>query len=132
MTILTIVLNVLLIPPFGTVGAAMGTIASSTIVAAFGIRQLFSTGSVINFHRGMDTKPDFVIIRSLFRYGLPTGVQGIAIDRAGTVLRFIGSLEHRRCAGRPRLAIPSCLAITDVCGLMRGRDNAVRIWCRNP
>ena len=44
MTILTIVLNVLLIPIFGTVGAAMGTIASSTIVAVFGIRQLFAAG----------------------------------------------------------------------------------------
>ena len=99
MTILTIVLNVLLIPPFGTVGAAMGTIASSTIVAAFGIRQLFSAGSVINFHRGMDTKPDFAIIRSLFRYGLPTGVQGIAMNVAGILLlRFIGSLEHSAAA----------------------------------
>jgi putative MATE family efflux protein len=99
MTILTIVLNVLLIPPFGTVGAAMGTIASSTIVAGFGIRQLFSAGSVINFHRGMDTKPDLAIIRSLFKYGLPTGVQGIAMNIAGILLlRFIGSLEHSAAA----------------------------------
>jgi len=99
MTILTIVLNVLLIPPFGTVGAAMGTIASSTIVAAFGIRQLFSAGSVINFHRGMDTKPDLAIIRSLFRFGLPTGVQGIFMNIAGIMLlRFIGSLEHSAAA----------------------------------
>jgi len=99
MTILTIVLNVLLIPPFGTVGAAMGTIASSTIVAGFGIRQLFSAGSVINFHRGMDTKPDLAIIRSLFKYGLPTGVQGIAMNIAGIMLlRFIGSLEHSAAA----------------------------------
>ena len=34
MTVLTIVFNVMLIPAFGTVGAALGTIASSTIVAA--------------------------------------------------------------------------------------------------
>ena len=99
MTILTIVLNVLLIPAFGTVGAAFGTIASSTIVAAFGIRQLFSSGSVINFHRGMDTKPDFAIIRQLFRFGLPTGVQGIFMNVAGILLlRFIGSLEHSAAA----------------------------------
>jgi len=99
MTILTIVLNVLLIPPFGTVGAAFGTIASSTIVAGFGIRQLFSAGSVINFHRGMDIKPDLAIIRSLFRFGLPTGVQGIAMNIAGILLlRFIGSLEHSAAA----------------------------------
>ena len=34
MTVLTIVFNVVLIPVFGTVGAAFGTIASSTIVVA--------------------------------------------------------------------------------------------------
>ena len=99
MTILTIVLNVLLIPVFGTVGAAMGTIASSTIVAAFGIRQLFSANSVIHFHRGMDTKPDLGIIKSLFRFGLPTGLQGIFMNIAGIMLlRFVGSLEHSAAA----------------------------------
>jgi putative MATE family efflux protein len=99
MTILTIVLNVLLIPIFGTLGAALGTIASSTIVAAFGIRQLFAPGSVIHFHRGMDLAPDFAIIRSLFRFGLPTGVQGIAMNVAGILLlRFVGSLQHSAAA----------------------------------
>src|SRR5688572_7259050 len=99
MTVLTIVLNVLLIPVFGTVGAALGTIASSTLVAAYGIRQLFVPGSVIQFHRGMDTAPDFDIIRSLFRFGLPTGVQGIAMNIAGIMLlRFVGSLEHSAAA----------------------------------
>src|SRR6187401_1500203 len=48
MTVLTIVLNVLLIPRFGTIGAAMGTIASSTTVAAYGIWRLFAPGSVIH------------------------------------------------------------------------------------
>ena len=37
MTVLTIVFNVILIPMFGTIGAALGTIASSTIVAIYGI-----------------------------------------------------------------------------------------------
>ena len=35
------------------------------------------------------------MIRSLFRFGLPTGVQGIAMNIGGVfLLRFIGSLEH--------------------------------------
>jgi Na+-driven multidrug efflux pump len=43
----------------------------------------------------MSLKPDFDIIRSLFRFGLPTGVQGIAMNVAGILLlRFIGSLQH--------------------------------------
>ena len=99
MTVLTIVFNVLLIPRLGTLGAAVGTIASSTIVAAYGVRRLFAPGSVIHFHRGMDMRPDFGIIRSLFRFGLPTGVQGIAMNIAGVLLlRFIGSLEHSAAA----------------------------------
>src|SRR5687767_8281026 len=99
MTILTVVFNVILIPAFGTLGAALGTIASSSIVAVYGVRKLFAPGSVIHFHRGMDTHPDWGIIRSLFRFGLPTGVQGIAMNVAGVLLiRFIGSLEHSAAA----------------------------------
>jgi Na+-driven multidrug efflux pump len=95
MTLLTVLFNVLLIPRLGTIGAALGTIGSSTLVAAYGIRRLFAPGSVIHFHRGMDLAPDFGIIRSLFRFGLPTGIQGIAMNVAGVLLlRFIGSLEH--------------------------------------
>jgi Na+-driven multidrug efflux pump len=68
-------------------------------VAGYGIWRLFAPGSVIHFHRGMDKKPDFGIIRSLFRFGLPTGVQGIAMNIAGVLLlRFIGSLEHSAAA----------------------------------
>ena len=99
MTVLTVVFNVILIPAFGTVGAAMGTIASSTIVSAYGMWRLFAPGSVIHFGAHMDRRPDFTIIRSLFRFGLPTGVQGIAMNVAGVLLlRFIGSLEHSAAA----------------------------------
>jgi putative MATE family efflux protein len=99
MTVLTVVFNVVLIPPLGTLGAALGTIASSAIVSAFGIRRLFAPGSVIHFPHGMARGPDWAIIRSLFRFGLPTGVQGIAVNIAGVLLlRFIGSLEHSAAA----------------------------------
>ena len=99
MTVLTVVFNVLLIPRVGTVGAAYGTIASSSLVAAWGIWRLFSPRSVIHFPRDMKLKPDFVIIRSLFRFGLPSGVQGIAMNIAGVLLlRFIGSLQYSAAA----------------------------------
>jgi putative MATE family efflux protein len=99
MTLLTILFNLLLIPRLGTVGAALGTVASSTIVTAYGVWRLFAPGSVIHFRRGMDFSPDLGIIRSLFRFGLPTGIQGIAMNVAGVLLlRFIGSLEHSAAA----------------------------------
>jgi MATE family, multidrug efflux pump len=98
MTVLTIAFNVMLIPRFGTVGAAYGTIASSTLVSAYGIWKLFTPRSVIHFHR-MDLSPDLKIVRSLFRFGLPTGVQGIAMNIGGVLmLRFIGSLQHSAAA----------------------------------
>lgn len=99
MTILTVVFNVILIPRLGTLGAALGTISSSAIVTVYGLWRLFGRASVIQFRRGMDLSPDASIIRALFRFGLPTGLQGIAMNIAGvTLLRFIGSLEHSAAA----------------------------------
>jgi Na+-driven multidrug efflux pump len=43
----------------------------------------------------MSLRPDWVIIRSLFRFGLPAGIQGVAMNVAGVMLlRFMGSLEY--------------------------------------
>jgi Na+-driven multidrug efflux pump len=95
MTVLTIAFNIVLIPAFGTVGAAYGTIASSSMVSLYGVWRLTRPDAVIHFERGMSKKPDFTIIRSLFKFGLPTGVQGIAMNIGGVLmLRFIGSLEQ--------------------------------------
>ena len=99
MTVLTVTFNLILIPRLGTVGAAYGTIASSTLVAVYGIWKLTRPDSVIHFERGMDKRPDFTIIRSLFKFGLPTGVQGIAMNIGGVLLlSFIGSLEQSAAA----------------------------------
>ncbi|MDP1571199.1 MAG: MATE family efflux transporter [Vicinamibacterales bacterium] len=99
MTVLNLVFNLVLIPPFGTVGAAIGTVSASGLVAAFALWHLFSGKSVIHLTRSMRLKPDFAIIRSLFRFGLPTGVQGIAMNLGGVMLlRFIGSLEQSAAA----------------------------------
>ena len=43
----------------------------------------------------MSFAPDWHIIRELFRFGLPTGFQGIVMNLAGVLmLRFVGSLEQ--------------------------------------
>ena len=99
MTVLTILFNIVLIPAYGAVGAAYGTVASSSLVSAYGIWRLLRPESVIHFEPGMDRRPDFAVIRSLFKFGLPTGVQGIAMNIGGVLmLRFIGSLEHSAAA----------------------------------
>lgn len=99
LTVLTVTFNLTLIPIFGTVGAAYGTVASNIAVSLYGVWKLFSPHSVVHLHRGMDLRPDFTIIRSLFRFGLPTGVQGITMNIGGILmLRFMGGLEHSAAA----------------------------------
>ena len=99
LTVLTIALNVVLIRMYGTIGAAFGTVISSSLVSAYGVWRLTRSDSVIQFDQGMGRRPDWQIIRSLFKFGLPTGVQGIAMNVGGVfLLRFIGSLEHSAAA----------------------------------
>ncbi|MFW6206644.1 MAG: MATE family efflux transporter, partial [Gemmatimonadota bacterium] len=104
LTILNIALNVVLIrglgpiPAFGTMGAAMGTVISGGLVGLFALWSLMSDRWVVGFAGGGEDGrkwgPDWSIIKSLFRFGLPTGIQGIAMNVAGVLLlRFIGSLE---------------------------------------
>ena len=105
MTILNIVLNVLLIrgagpiPAYGVAGAAMGTCMASGLVSAYALVKLWRGGWVVSFPRAHGFGPDWTIIRSLFRFGLPTGIQGIAMNIGGVfMLSFIGSLAQSAAA----------------------------------
>ena len=101
MTVLNIGLNVVLIrglgpiPALGTFGAALGTVIASSTVSAAALWMILSGRMVIHFPHDMSWKPDWTIIRQLFKFGLPAGLQGVAMNIAGVLLlRFIGSLEH--------------------------------------
>ncbi|HSW30391.1 MAG TPA: MATE family efflux transporter [Longimicrobiales bacterium] len=101
MTVLNIGLNVVLIrgmgpiPAYGTVGAAMGTVIATGIVSVVVLGLLLSGRSVVTFRGLTSWRPDFTIIRELFRFGLPTGIQGVAMNVGGVfLLRFIGSLQQ--------------------------------------
>jgi len=95
MTVVNIVMNILLIPVFGTFGAALGTAIAGFVTAIGFMWLLFSGRLVVRFTRTMSFKPDWLIIRELFRFGLPTGIQGIAMNLAGLLmLRFIGGLQY--------------------------------------
>jgi len=98
-TVLNIVLNVILIrglgpiPAFGTMGAAMGTVIATGAIGIYAVVQLRRNVWVVGFPKGMSLRPDWSIIRALFRFGLPTGIQGIAMNVGGVLmLGFIGSL----------------------------------------
>ena len=105
MTVLNLVLNVVFIsgfgpiPAFGTVGAAIGTCIASGLVAVYSLMKLWRGGWVVSFPRGQSYAPDWTIIRSLFRFGLPTGIQGIAMNIGGMLmLGFIGALAQSAAA----------------------------------
>ena len=105
LTVLNVVLNVMLIrgfgpiPAFGTKGSAMGTSIASGLVAIYSLYKLWHGGWVVSFPRGKGWGPDWDIIRALFRFGLPTGFQGIAMNVGGVLmLAFIGSVAQGRAA----------------------------------
>ena len=101
MTVLNITFNVILIPglgpvpEFGVAGAAMGTVMASGLVGVYGLWKLWRGGWVVAFPRGQSFAPDWTIIRQLFKFGLPTGIQGIAMNIGGVLmLAYIGSLAQ--------------------------------------
>ncbi len=105
MTVLNLVLNVILIrglgpiPAFGTAGSAMGTVIASGLLGVYALWKLWHGAWVVSFPRGEGFGPDWTIIRSLFRFGLPTGIQGIAMNVGGVfMLAFIGSLAQSAAA----------------------------------
>src|SRR6266568_3265001 len=89
MTVVNLLLNIVLIrglgpiPSFGTRGSAMGTCITAGLVAIYALWKLWTGGWVVAFPRGQGWGPDWSIIRELFRFGLPTGIQGIAMDIGG-------------------------------------------------
>lgn len=106
MTVLNLILNVILIrglgpiPAFGTKGAAMGTCIASGLVASYSVWKLWSGAWVVSIPRGGEGfGPDWTIIKSIFKFGLPTGIQGIAMNIGGVfMLAFIGSLAQSAAA----------------------------------
>jgi MATE family, multidrug efflux pump len=105
LTVLNLVLNIILIrglgpiPAFGTQGAAMGTCIASGLLAGYSLWKLWNGGWVVSFPRGRGYGPDWGIIRALFKFGLPTGFQGIAMNIGGVfMLAFIGSLAQSAAA----------------------------------
>ncbi len=100
-TALNIALNVVLIrglgpvPSFGTAGAAMGTVTAMGGISLFALMRLGRGRWVIRFPPPGQRRPEWSVIRTLFRFGLPAGLQGVAMNAAGVaLLAFVGSLAY--------------------------------------
>ncbi|MBK8465442.1 MAG: MATE family efflux transporter [Chloracidobacterium sp.] len=100
MTVLNLLFNIILIggvgpiPAFGTAGSAMGTCIASGLVGIYSLYKLYSGTWVVSFPK-TGYAPDFKVIRQLFKFGLPAGIQGIAMNVGGVIMAaFMGGLAQ--------------------------------------
>ncbi|MBK7932691.1 MAG: MATE family efflux transporter [Acidobacteria bacterium] len=98
MNVLNVIFNVILIrglgpiPAFGTAGSAMGTCLASGPVGVYSLYKLWNGSWVVSFPRS-GYAPNWKVIRQLFKFGLPAGIQGIAMNVGGVIMAaFMGSL----------------------------------------
>jgi len=96
--VLNVVFNIILIrglgpiPAFGTAGSAMGTCLASGLVGLYSLYKLWNGSWVVSFPK-TGYAPDWKVIRQLFKFGLPAGIQGIAMNVGGVIMAaFMGSL----------------------------------------
>ena len=101
LTVMNVVFNIIFIrglgpiPALGTKGAAIGTAVASGLLAIYSMWKLWGGGWVVSFPKHHGFAPDWATIKQLFKFGLPTGFQGIAMNIGGVLmLSFIGSLAQ--------------------------------------
>jgi len=76
-------------------GRLGSTVLAGLLVGGIGLWLLASKRLVVHFDVSRGWAPDWTIVRSLFKFGLPAGLQGIAMNVGGVLLlRFIGSLPE--------------------------------------
>ncbi|MCU0238024.1 MAG: MATE family efflux transporter [Pyrinomonadaceae bacterium] len=105
LTVLNVIFNIIFIsglgpiPSFGVQGSAIGTCIASGLVAIYSFWKLWNGSWVISLKNKNGYAPDFDVIRKLFKFGLPAGFQGIAMNIGGVLmLSFIGSLAQSAAA----------------------------------
>lgn len=105
MTVLNLIFNIVLIsgfgpiPAFGVQGSAIGTCLASGLVAVYSFWKLWNGDWVVTLRNKGGYAPDWKLIKRLFKFGLPAGFQGIAMNIGGVLLlSFIGSLAQSAAA----------------------------------
>lgn len=99
-TIVNVVVSILLItgagplPELGAVGAAIGTCIGPIPSVAIGLWLIYARKVKIGPPKRYSLVPDFGVLRSVAKLGLPAGIQAVLLNIGGAALiGFIGSLE---------------------------------------
>ncbi len=87
------------VPSLGTTGAALGSVISPFVSVAIALSLVLRRKMIIQPPRRWRLMPDFGIMATVVRIGLPTGIQGVLLNIGGVcLLRFIGLLENSSAA----------------------------------
>ena len=83
----------------GTVGAALGTVLAPMVTVSIALYLVLSRKMIIQPPDRFRLIPDFAIMKTVVRIGIPTGVQGVLLNLGGVLLlRFIGTLDNSAAA----------------------------------
>lgn len=87
------------IPAFGAAGAAMGTVLAPLVSVIIAITIVFRHKTILQPPERFTLVPNITVLRRVARIGIPTGVQGVALNVGGVaLLAFIGSLQESAAA----------------------------------
>ena len=107
MTVLNVVFNIILIRGLGRSRRSAPRArrwarrSPPALMALYALYKLWRGGWVVSLPaRRTASRPDWTIIRSLFRFGLPTGIQGIAMNVGGVLHARRSSARWRRVRRR--------------------------------
>src|SRR5205823_6035899 len=99
LTVLNIACNVAFItglgplPRLGTAGAAVGTTVAGLAMSGVAVYLLFSGSLPVVWHRGMDWRPDWGVIRALFRLGLAAAIGALFLTIPRSLLALFGMTD---------------------------------------
>ncbi len=99
--VLNIVISFILItgmgifPSLGVIGAGIGTVLSPGISLLLAFYLMIRGKTLIQLPLRCRWFPNFQVLKTIIRVGLPTGIQGVVLNIAGVLLiKYIGSMPN--------------------------------------
>ena len=93
-----------IIPAYGIVGAAYGTMLSRFILSLIGIAILYSGKNIVKVLKG-SWKPDRTLVKDILAIGVPSGVQGVFRHGSNIIIMSLVTASSLGSLGAAALAI---------------------------